>query len=359
MRNIKLKIKYQKNNTPIILRVVKHISLFDRKNSILLSDQITSAWGYQVIANDTNELNEGDIVRISQQGDCFLLWKYGSVHNSLFTTGACNVRCKMCPQPPTKDDPTLHEQNLKILKLLKYDPKVICISGGEPTLFSKRIIDYFNYINKYFPSCQVDILTNAINLSDFQTAKDLALTAPLRTTFCVSLHADTADLQREINGVANGFNRTVQGIMNLAKLRQRIEIRPVITQQNYQYLSDIALFFYRNFPFADHIAFMGQEIIGYAARHFDNIWVDPLDYQQELCKSIDILDQKGMNVSIYNIPLCLLPTHYRKFARRSISDWKQGNLPICKNCSVLTECCGVFLTSGSKQSRGITPVTGV
>ncbi|MDH3068271.1 His-Xaa-Ser system radical SAM maturase HxsC [Akkermansia sp. N21169] len=357
MREFQLQLSYsQLDDTGKTLRISKHKTFRDRKKTLLLSNDVSKAFGYPAIAKDTDQLQEGDIVTVKSDGSCYLVWKQGSIHNSLFTTDACNVRCIMCPQPPKKDDPTVHERNLTILYLLKEDPKVICISGGEPTLFPDRIIEYFRIINKKFPACQVDILTNAVALADFNKAKRLALASPLNTTFCVSLHSDVASCQESINGLKGGFSKTVKGITNLAKLRQQIEIRPVITKKNHIYLPDFATFVYRNFPFVDHVAFMGQEIIGHARDHYDQIWVDPINYITGLCQAVKILDRMGMNVSIYNIPLCILPEEYRRFATRSISDWKQGYVPECASCSQKNECCGIFLTSDSYLTKGISPI---
>lgn len=35
------------------------------------------------------------------------------------------------------------------------------------------------------------------------------------------------------------------------------------------------------------------------------------------------LFNRGVPVSIYNLPLCLIPAHLSHFARQSISDWKK------------------------------------
>lgn len=358
MRNIKLELTYSRlGSFERILIVSKKNKIYNRKNTLLLSDCISHAFLYAAIAKNTNQLNDGDIVVVKPDGRCYLVWKQNSIHNSLFTTDACNVRCIMCPQPPKKDDPIVHLRNLKILKLLNKNQEVFCISGGEPTLFPERIIEYFRVINKKFPSAQVDILTNAVALSDFDKAKRIALETPLNTTFCVSLHSDIGSCQESINGLKGGFNKTIKGIENLAKLKQKIEIRPVITKKNHLYLTDFATFIYRNFPFVDHVAFMGQEIIGNARNNYNQIWVDPIEYIERLCQAVKILDRIGMNVAIYNIPLCLIPEPYRPFAAKSISDWKQGYLPECSVCTKRQECCGIFLTSGSFLTGGINPIT--
>lgn len=111
----------------------------------------------------------------------------------------------------------------------------------------------------------------------------------------------------KINRVGTSFKDAVCGINNLGKLRQMIEIRPVITKANYRYLYDFAVFIVRNFPYVSHVAFMGQEIVGCARNNYDEIWVDPTDYIENLHQAVEYLDQMRICVSIYNIPLCLLP----------------------------------------------------
>lgn len=59
-----------------------------------------------------------------------------------------------------------------------------------------------------------------------------------------------------------------------------------------------------------------------------------------------------MNVSIYNLPLCLLEEPIRRFARDSISAWKKNYLEQCDQCTVKEKCGGVFDTS-AVQSRNI------
>jgi len=49
-----------------------------------------------------------------------------------------------------------------------------------------------------------------------------------------------------------------------------------------------------------------------------------------------------MNVSIYNHQLCVLRKSLWKFARKSISDWKNIYLDECASCRAKEECGGLF-----------------
>jgi hypothetical protein len=76
---------------------------------------------------------------------------------------------------------------------------------------------------------------------------------------------------------------------------------------------------------------------------------------EELRQAVCYLHQRMMNVSIYNLPLCLLPEGIRHFARDSISEWKKTFLPECECCGQTAVCAGFFATSVRKPA-GIHPL---
>ena len=77
--------------------------------------------------------------------------------------------------------------------------------------------------------------------------------------------------------------------------------------------------------------------------------------KKELEKAITNLTEWKLDVSIFNIPLCLLRSSLHKFAKKSISDWKVTYIDICSTCSMKNECCGLFSTSKT-QSPNIEPI---
>ena len=46
-----------------------------------------------------------------------------------------------------------------------------------------------------------------------------------------------------------------------------------------------------------------------------------------------------------------------RHAVRSISDWKNDYLDVCRSCSVRDACGGVFTTSGNRLSQYLRPVS--
>lgn len=102
---------------------------------------------------------------------------------------------------------------------------------------------------------------------------------------------------------------------------------------------------------------MGLEYIGYTPKNIDKLWIDPYEYQEELSEAVEYLSGQGMHVSIYNTPLCVLPERVWKFARKSISDWKNDYLPECTTCTKLNDCGGLFTWNLKKHSDHIRPFT--
>ena len=100
---------------------------------------------------------------------------------------------------------------------------------------------------------------------------------------------------------------------------------------------------------------MGLEVIGYAEENFSKIWIDTEKFNDKITKAIDILDSSHIQAKIFNIPHCLLPPALWLFSCKSISEWKKTNLNICKKCSLIEDCCGLFSTS-KRYSLNLKPI---
>jgi len=291
-------------------------------------------------------LQDGDVIAIYQNGTIHIIWDKNLNKNdaTLFMTNQCNANCIMCPQPPKKDEHSFYEINKSMLNYIA-DKNIywISITGGEPTLKSVELLSLLRYSQKLFPKAKIDLLTNAKKLEDFSFAKEVALSNP-NITFCVSFPSDDEDDFNMIMGTRN-FTHAISAIQNLGLLRQMVELRIVIMEQNYNRLLEISEFIYRNFPFVVHIAFMGLEIVGNAHDNFQKIDILPLKYSQNLLDAVVYLKQRDMNISIYNVPFCLLDKKLWPFIKNSISKWKQTYKEECRFCAKIDNCPGIFSTT--------------
>ncbi len=305
-------------------------------------------------SNDLGKLVEGDLVVLSPDGCVSVVWDMASENNGILPTPSCDCRCIMCPQPPQRHHEDTYRIACETVEALSPEQvKHLCVTGGEPTLLGDKFLDLMRNIKKRFNHASIQLLTNGKGFSDFNLAREFAAIGFSNIVTCVSLHSDIEEFNDEIAGVRGSFHKTVQGLYNLARMRQRVEIRHVINRLNAHRIEPFAHFVYRNFPFAYHVAFMGMEITGLARENYNMVWVDPYNYRFELNKAVKVLHRAALDVSVYNVPLCLLERETWPFARQSISDGKNDYLGTCVDCSVKNCCCGIFTTSGDKMSPHI------
>ena len=278
--------------------------------------------------------------------------------NALFVTGQCNNHCLMCCQPPVKrnDIDFFYEKNIRLIDDAPVELPTIGITGGEPTLLGDRLFDLIAHIRKRLPNTHIQILSNGRQFANGSYAEKLAQVSEGMVIVGVPFHSDSPIIHDRIAGAKNAFNQTLLGLYNLAANDIEIELRIVLTKQNYQRLPQIARFISKNLAFVSTVAFMAMEDIGYTIKNRDLIWIEPLDYMPQLQKAVQYLAQLEFDVSLFNLPLCLLPESLRPFAKQSISDWKNKYLPICGTCALKSSCCGLFATSKSIY-KGISPIT--
>ncbi|HAX99288.1 MAG TPA: His-Xaa-Ser system radical SAM maturase HxsC [Candidatus Atribacteria bacterium] len=304
--------------------------------------------------SDLFHLKEGDIVLIEPTGMVNVVWEVDSPHNVIMVTEDCNCNCLMCPQPPRRDQECRKEINLQLIDLIdRGRNNQIGISGGEPTLVGEDLFKLIAVCKKKLPKASLLLLSNGRMFKNLDFSKKLAEIDHPDVTVCVALYADTDREHDRIVGVNGSFYETIKGLENLALLRQKIEIRNVMQSQNYKRLPQFAELIYQNFPFVFHIAFMGLEITGLALKNVNKVWIDPIEYMTELNTAVKFLHRREMNVSIYNLQLCILPPELWKFSRKSISLWKNIYLIECEQCDYKEECSGFFGTSGGWYSNHI------
>jgi His-Xaa-Ser system radical SAM maturase HxsC len=294
---------------------------------------------------ETGHLRNCDIVGM-QPGTGFVrtLYRPDSDHNVIFATDRCNSNCLMCSQPPKDRDDiaVMTERNLAMIELIDTPPKRLVITGGEPTLLGDNLLKIIAALKDRFPATYVHMLTNGrIFAWPSFTAKLANLKHP-DFMLGIPLYSDDSRIHDYVVQARDAFSQTVLGLQQLARYGMRVEIRVVLHALTIPRLSHLAEYIYRNCTFVEHIALMGLENIGYAPRNMGELWIDPHDYQDELEASIEYLSTRGLNVSIYNHQLCTLRKSLWKFARKSISDWKNIYLEECQDCSVRHECGGFF-----------------
>ena len=271
-----------------------------------------------------------------------LLYSAESNANALFLTERCNCNCIMCPQPPKENDPSRLEEILELIKCLPDNLTELGITGGEPTILEDEFIRVLVAIKERFPECAVHVLSNARLLSNKNYVQAIRNVGLPNLSFGIPIYSSDPSMHDFIVQSKGAFDQTIDGIYNLAENGIPVEVRTVIHQQTYQGLLDLSNFIYSSLPFVYHIAFMGMEHMGYVKKNWNSLWIHPKEYQEQLHEAVRFLHMRGMNVSIYNLPLCFLDQRLWKLARKSISDYKDVFPEPCQGCKELTNCGGIF-----------------
>lgn len=311
------------------------------------------------IPEELHYLSDGDIIRVSpRSGELWVMYRRASAFNSMLLTERCNSYCLMCSQPPKSgDDRYLVDAYLEAIPLMSPETRELGITGGEPTLLGDGLLEIIRSCKTYLPDTALHLLSNGRLFNYLTLCGEMAAIDHADLMVGIPLYSDLAHHHDFVVQADGAFDQTIRGIMNLARCGVSVEIRMVVHRQTVERLPQFARFVARNLPFVDHVALMGLEMMGFVRMNLDALWIDPVAYQVPLRQAVVHLRQHGLNVSIYNHPLCVLDHELWPVARKSISDWKNEYLDECVGCAVQDECGGFFASSSVRRSDHIRRLT--
>jgi His-Xaa-Ser system radical SAM maturase HxsC len=300
-------------------------------------------------------LGDGDVISLDPGSRRLrVLYRRASKHNAFLVTERCNHYCLMCSQPPRNvDDGWILDEIAECIELIDPATETIGFTGGEPLLEWQRFITVVAAVRDRLPETAIHVLTNGRAFAADEVASAWAAIAHKRLTAGIPLYSSVDAVHDYVVQAVSAFDETVLGILRLKDKGQRVEVRVVLHAVTAPRLRETCTWLARNLPFVDHVALMGLENTGFAIANQELLWIDPLDYQDDLAYGVDVLRAAGVNVSIYNLPLCLLERSVWDVAVQSISDWKNGYLPECEGCAARPRCAGFFSSGRPRMSRGI------
>lgn len=313
---------------------------------------------YTLLSREFDYLADEDVISIAGNGRVHALFRANSDHNSILLTEQCNHYCLMCSQPPKNvDDSWLLDEAMRLVTLIpRHRARVLGITGGEPTLYGDRFIELLRRIKSYLPDVSLHILSNGRRFADRTFSSDYAGVKLKDVMVGIPLYSCDPVRHDYVVQSKGAFDETIQGILNLKRLGQRVEIRVVLHKQTYEGLPALAEFISRNLLFVDQVALMGLEMMGFTRANLDTLWIDPIDYKDQLSEAVQILQAYRIPVSVYNHPLCLVNRDVDEAYVRSISDWKNEYAPECAPCARKSECGGFFSSAIEHgYSRSIQP----
>ena len=260
-------------------------------------------------------------------------------------TEACNSSCVMCPMSSDQRRRGLSlswEEAQGLLNQIDEHTEHIDITGGEPFLQAELVLDILRQLNERWPQIPVQVLTigRALCIPRIQRALGPLLTPRLR--FAVPVHAGSAALHDAITQSPGSFEQTLRGLAFLSASPAQIEIRIVGHRKNVEHLDALCDRLLRSGLRISVVNFIAMEMNGSAAHNRDGLWVDYRAFFAAAKPAIHRLVRAGIDVGLYDFPLCAVEEAYWPLARKSITAWKVRYPEACDVCDEKSACGGLF-----------------
>ena len=221
-------------------------------------------------------LEKNDIIYINAKGSIKRVYENRSKSIDLMITTHCNSNCIMCPlsdySRQTNEDGYI-KWIKKLIETLPLDLSHICLTGGEPTLIGEDIFSIFDMLKEKYKTVDFQFLTNGRSMGNKAFCDKLVAHLPKNTLIGIPLHAADKDLHDSIAQINGGFGQSVQGIKNLLRRGQKIEIRVVVGLMNAHSLVELAEFIVRELRGVNCVTFMGLEMMGNAVKNMERVWI--------------------------------------------------------------------------------------
>lgn len=300
-------------------------------------------------------LADGDVIGFDHASRKFrTLFRRNSTHNSFLVTERCNNYCLMCSQPPKDvDDRWILSEIKESLPLIDPETRALTFTGGETLSDWKDFIAVLKECRDRLPATAIQVLTNGRAFADSEIVDAWKDIGHSKLMAAIPVYASVDHIHDHVVQARGAFDETILGILKLKDRGQRVEIRIVLHALTAPIIENTGRWIARNLPFVDHVALMGLENTGFAIANDAILWMDPLDYSGGLARAVDHLSAAGVNVSVYNLPKCVLPKSVWPHALQSISDWKNGFVEECDGCDEKSTCSGFFTTGRPRFSRGV------
>jgi His-Xaa-Ser system radical SAM maturase HxsC len=303
-------------------------------------------------------LSDGDIVGIRHGSRKFrTLFRRSSKHNSFLVTERCNNYCLMCSQPPKDiDDHWILDEIRESLPLVDPSTRSLTFTGGEPLTDWRDFVTMLAQCRDQLPETALQVLTNGRAFSHSGIVDAWSGVKHPDLIAAIPVYSAVDHVHDHVVQAKGAFDETILGILKLKDRGQRVEIRVVLHALTAPIISETCRWIARNLPFVDHVALMGLENTGFAIANDALLWIDPMDYRDGLAQGVEQLIAAGVNVSVYNLPRCVLERSVWPYAVQSISDWKNGYVEECSRCIEKDRCSGLFTSGRPRLSRGIKAV---
>lgn len=286
--------------------------------------------------------------------DVLEIWENGSVHrrysdqsddNYFFMTGSCNSNCIMCPSPEVlrkNVPPTNMDDLMELARHIPSDTPHLTITGGEPFLIGECIFPFIQFLKDSFPITEFLFLTNGRIFAIEKYLRQFVDSVPCNAVVAIPIHGSCADIHDKITQAPGSFNQTLHGIKQLLKNHIRVEIRLVISKLNVHDFDRIAGLIITQLRGIGYVSVIAMEMTGNARANKEQVWIPYKESFDLISNSIRKMVASGVDVKLYNFPLCTVHKSFWTLCEKSISSNKVRYAETCDDCKYKAACGGVF-----------------
>ena len=307
-----------------------------------------------------SQLNEFDVVEFYTDDQFHIVYEDCPDGATLFVTNQCNSNCIMCPcsVPSRQRHNTISVSRLcDYLEYMPTDIRHLVITGGEPTLIREGMFPILQKIRTHFEDfTQTLILTNGRSFSSQWYLAQFMENIPQNFSFGIPLYGYSAETHDPITQTPGSFAQTVYGLKGLLAYGCDIELRIVVSKLNLAYMDQLASFIASELREINRVNIMATEMMGAAARNRAQVWIDYSESFNASKQAIQTLMAAGVDVSLYNFPLCKVDPGYWALCAKSISSYKIRYYESCQECDVRELCGGVFRSTLALEKMELTPI---
>ena len=314
-------------------------------NSIILYPDNT------ILSENLNDIellkkaNNYDVYELYEDGRLVEYYDDSSIDNYFFVTAKCNSNCIMCPSPDIarkNGNNTAVDNLIELAKHIPTDTKHLTVTGGEPFLVGEDLFRFIDYLKNKFEETEFLFLTNGRVFAIDSYVQKLVEVIPNYSIVAIPIHGSTETIHDSISQAKNSFVQTKRGIRALLKNKIRVELRIVVSRLNVDDLDNIAKLITDEFPRIEYVSIMAMEMTGSARVNKDLVWIPYSRAGEGIENAVFTLLKSGIDVKLYNFPLCSVRKEFWPLCEKSISPDKVRYSDECDICKMRKSCGGIF-----------------
>lgn len=306
-----------------------------------------------------HQFNNFDVLEIWENGIVNRIYNDKSNDNYFFVTGSCNSNCIMCPSPDIARK-NVSETNIsdliEVAKHIPSDAPHLTITGGEPFMVGEQIFPFIQYLKDNFPITEFLFLTNGRVFAIEKYLQKFVESVPYNSIIAIPIHGSCGSVHDAITRAEGSFRQTKFGIKQLLKNNVRVEIRLVVSRLNVHDFDKIADLIISQFKGIEYVSVISMEMTGNARVNNEQVWISYREAFDLIADALRKMIENGIDVKLYNFPICTVQKSFWTLCEKSISDNKIRFAESCSECKYKSACGGVFAGTFQLERDELKPI---